>query len=59
MNEAVWVGDENERTIYANPRFCEIMEYTLEEMLGRESYDFWDQESAETVRKTNTSKRKQ
>ena len=59
MNEAVWVGDNQERTIYANPRFCEIMEYSLEEMIGRESYEFWDPESAETVRKTNQWKRKQ
>ncbi len=59
MNEAVWVGDENERTVYANPKFCELMEYSLEEMIGRESYDFWDHESAETVRKTNAWKRKQ
>lgn len=59
MNEAVWVGDDQERTIYSNPRFCEIMEYTLEEMIGRESYEFWDPESAQTVRKTNQGKRKQ
>ncbi len=59
MNEAVWVWDEHERTIFANPKFCEIMEYTLDEMIGRESYDFWDKESATTVRNTNTTKRKQ
>lgn len=53
MNEAVWVGDKNERTLYANPKFCELMEYSLPEMLGRESYDFWDKASAERVRWTN------
>jgi PAS domain S-box-containing protein len=58
MNEAVWVWDENERTVHANPKFCEIMEYSLEEMLGRESYEFWDTESAKTVRKTNGNERK-
>lgn len=58
MNEAVWVGDQNERTIYANPKFCKIMEYSLEEMLGKESYEFWDEESAKVVRDVNLSKRK-
>lgn len=58
MNEAVWVWDEHERTVYANPKFCEIMEYSLEEMIGRESYDFWDPESSKTVKKTNQNERK-
>ena len=51
MNEAVWVWDKDEKTVYANPKFCEIMEYSLEEMIWRESYEFWDTVSAETVRK--------
>ena len=58
MSEAVWVGDENERTVYANPRFCELIGYSLTEMIGRESYDFWDEESARTVRETNQKNRK-
>lgn len=53
MNEAVWVGDAQERTVYANPKFCELMEYSLEEMMGRESYDFWDEESAAKVQWAN------
>jgi len=57
MNEAVWVGDENERTVYANPKFCKIMGYSLEEMLGRESYDFWDIESAARVKHVNETDR--
>jgi len=59
MNEAVWVGDEKERTVYANPKFCQLMGYTLEEMLGRESYDFWTKESAQKVRNVNLNQRKQ
>lgn len=58
MNEAVWMGDEHERTVYANPKFCEIMGYTLKEMLGRESYEFWDEESAKRVKDVNLTKRK-
>ncbi len=58
MNEAVWMGDDNERIIYANPKFCEIVEYSLEEMLGLESYVFWDKESAKTVKRVNNDDRK-
>lgn len=58
MNEAVWVGDKNERTVYANPKFCELLEYSLPEMMGRESYDFWDEASGDRVRQVNSTHRK-
>ncbi len=58
MNEAVWMGDKDERTIYANPKFCKMMESTLEELLGRESYEFWDRDSIKTVRRINIHERK-
>ena len=58
MNEAVWIGDNEERTIYANPKFCKLLGYTMEEMLGRPSYDFWDRESAERVRSVNKKERR-
>lgn len=58
MNEAVWVGDEHEKTVYANPKFCDLMGYTLDEMIGKVSYDFWDKESAEIVKRENKHKRK-
>jgi PAS domain S-box-containing protein len=57
MNEAVWVGDRHELTVYANPKFCEIMEYSLEEMLGRPSYDFWTPESVKRVKQVNETDR--
>lgn len=59
MNEAVWMGDAQERTVYANPKFCELMEMTVEEMMGRESYEFWDKESAKKVRQVNNTNRRQ
>lgn len=58
MTESIWIGDENERTVYANPNFCNLMEYTLEEMIGQESYVFWDEESTKTVKKNNSLRKK-
>lgn len=58
MNEAVWMGDRNEKTVYANPKFCELMGYSLEEMIGKKSYEFWDNESVKRVKKVNQTKRK-
>ena len=58
MNEAVWLGDSDERTVYANKKFASMLGYKLEEMIGRESYDFWDKESAERVKGVNDSDRK-
>lgn len=51
---AIWMGDENERTVYANELFCNIVEYSLEEIIGLESYVFWTQESIDRVKKNNT-----
>ncbi len=58
MNEAVWVWDEQERTVYANPKFCSLLGYTLEEIIWEESYIFWDEESKKRVQEENTKKRK-
>lgn len=53
MSESVWMWDDEERTIYANPNFCNILWYTLEEMMWRKSYDFWDEESIRIVQENN------
>lgn len=58
MNESIWIGDEKERTVYANPNFCNLLGYTLEEMIGKESYEFWDEESAKIVKKNNRLRKK-
>lgn len=58
MNEAVWLGDSDERTVYANEKFAKMLGYKLEEMIGRESYDFWDEESANRVKNVNEGDRK-
>lgn len=57
MAEAVWMGDKDEKTLYANPKFCKLVEYPLEDIIGQESYVFWDEESRKVVRKNNKLKR--
>ncbi len=57
MHEVVWMCDEQERTVYVNPRFFEMTGFTLDDIIGKQSYDFWDPESAETVRKVNSNER--
>jgi PAS domain S-box-containing protein len=54
MSESIWIGDEKERTVYANPNFCKLLWYTLEEMIGKESYVFRDEESSKIVFSNNT-----
>lgn len=58
MNEAVWIGDKDERTVFANKKFSKLLGYKLEEMIGKKSYIFWDKESAARVKKVNATKRK-
>lgn len=58
MNEAVWLGDKDERTVYVNQKFAKMLGYKPEEMMGRESYDFWDKESGNRVRNINATDRR-
>lgn len=58
MNEAVWMGDKNEKTIYANPKFCELVGYEQKEIIGNTSYRFWDEESRKRVLNVNLNERK-
>lgn len=58
MHEVVWMCDEQERTVYVNPKFFEMTGYTLDDIIGKQSYDFWDPQSAEVVRRVNAGERK-
>lgn len=58
MAEAVWMWDKDEKTLYANPKFCKLVWYSLDEIIGQESLVFWDEESKKEVRKNNKLKRK-
>ena len=58
MNEWVWVGDDHEKTLYANDRFLEMSWYTREEVIGRKSEDFWDVGTNLRVREEHEKRRK-
>ncbi len=42
--EGIWTIDEHEKTNFVNKKICEILEYNPEEMMGKELYDFMDEE---------------
>ncbi len=41
--EGIWLLDENRRIIFVNKKMCEILEYTEEEILGKEHLYFMDE----------------
>lgn len=53
---AIWMGDSNEETTYANSRFEDLVGYSLDEMMGRKSFEFWTKESIETVQNNNENR---
>src|SRR5665647_25194 len=42
--EGIWMIDKDNRTNFVNDKMCEILEYTQEEMMGKEIYFFMDDE---------------
>jgi PAS domain S-box-containing protein len=49
MNEPLWLGDANHRTLYVNPVYEELSGYTLAECLGKPSDFCFDQESKKRI----------
>lgn len=43
-HEGIWTIDENNKTNFVNEKMCEILEYTSDEMMGKELYYFMDKE---------------
>lgn len=42
--EGIWTIDENEKTNFVNIKIADILGYSAEEMMGKELYDFMDEE---------------
>jgi len=47
--EGIWIIDENNRTLYANKKMGEILEYSPQEMMGKESAYFMDEEGKQNA----------
>jgi PAS domain S-box-containing protein len=45
MNEGIGITNEHEAIVYANPRFCEMLGYSKEELEGQPCVHFFDEES--------------
>ncbi|MGZ8553462.1 MAG: sensor histidine kinase, partial [Chitinophagaceae bacterium] len=55
--EGIWLIDENNRTTFVNKKLGEIFEYSEEEMMGREIYDFMDEEGKKLAAKLMLEKK--
>ncbi|NDP28493.1 MAG: PAS domain S-box protein, partial [Flavobacterium sp.] len=49
--EGIWLFDEDQKTIFANKKMGEILEYSLAEMMGKEISFFMDEEGKKIISK--------
>lgn len=42
--EGIWMIDENNKTVFVNQKMCDILEYSIDEMMGKENSCFLDDE---------------
>ena len=56
--EGVWVIDENAFTTLVNPSMSKILGYSVEEMIGKNLYEFVLQKDIETTKETLEKRRK-
>ncbi|MFA6917931.1 MAG: PAS domain S-box protein [Candidatus Gracilibacteria bacterium] len=49
MNECFWIGDQAHKTIYVNPTFEKLSEYSFKECLGKECAFFFDEEGKKII----------
>lgn len=55
--EGIWLIDENNKTTFVNEKMCQILEYTQNEMIGKEIYSFMDVEGQRIAAKLMTNKK--
>lgn len=53
-NEGVWVLDAEQRTVYVNQRMASMLGYSVNEVLGREVWEFFFPEDVEPYRALNS-----
>lgn len=42
--EGIWLIDENNKPVFVNQKMCDILEYSMDEMMGKENNHFLDDE---------------
>ncbi len=45
--EGIWMIDENNKTVFVNQKMCDILEYSIDEMMGKENNYFMDEDERE------------
>jgi PAS domain S-box-containing protein len=50
MNEGLGMDDENGLLVYANDRLCEMLGYSLDEIIGRPVLSFFDEKNQKVLR---------
>jgi len=48
-HEGVWAVDENDKTIFVNPKLCEMLGYTKDEMMGTNLHFYLEKSMSELV----------
>jgi len=56
--EGIWLTDENKKTTFVNKKMAEILEYSPEEMMGKEILFFMDEEGKNITSELILKKRK-
>lgn len=56
--EGIWMIDENNKTVFVNQKMCEILEYSADEMIGKENSCFLDDKGRESSSESLKRRRK-
>lgn len=57
--EGIWLINENHKTTFVNGKMCQILEYSQEEMMGKEIYAFMDHEGQQIASKLINNKKEE
>ncbi len=58
IQEPLWVGDKNHKTIYVNEVFEKVTGYKFSEAIGKECWHFFDEESSKTINRNHALREK-
>jgi PAS domain S-box-containing protein len=56
--EGIWLINDNHKTTFVNEKMCQILEYTQNEMMGKEIFAFMDEEGQRIATKLIKNKKK-